>query len=102
MELEAQVEEQQDQAERGEHLQVVRVGDQHDAGRVGAEEDPGQDEQGDGGKSDASAEAGEDGGGEKGAAHGYQGVCMSDGSVPSVLGSVKGMAQVKRWSRTRQ
>ncbi len=80
MEFEPEVEEQQDQAERGEHLQVVRVGDQHDAGRVRAEEDPGQDEEGDGRQADAAADAGQDGRGQKGAAHGDEGVCVSDGS----------------------
>ena len=86
MELEAQVEEQQHQAERGEHLQVVRVVEQDDAGRVRAEEDPGEDEQGDGRQSDAAADAGEDGGGEEGAAHGDERVCVSDGPV-SFFGS---------------
>ncbi|GAB6914630.1 hypothetical protein JCM13580A_44320 [Streptomyces drozdowiczii] len=43
-----------------------------------AEEDSGQDEQGDGGESDAAADAGEDRGGEEGAAHGDERVCVSD------------------------
>lgn len=82
VEFEAEIEEQKYESERGEHLQVVRVGEQHDARRVGAEQDPGQDEQGNGGEAYPPSQAGEDGGREKGAAHGDQGVCVSDGPVP--------------------
>ncbi|GGZ53682.1 hypothetical protein GCM10010344_19770 [Streptomyces bluensis] len=46
-----------------------------------AEQDPGQDEEGNGGQSDAPAEACEDSGGEECAAHGDEGVCVSDGLV---------------------
>lgn len=82
MELQAEVEEQQHETERGEHLEIVRVGDEDDPGSVGAEEDAGQDEQGDGRQSDTAAEAGEDGGGEEGAAHGYERVCVADELSP--------------------
>ena len=58
VELEAEVEEQQHQAERGEHLQVVRVRDEHDAGGVRAEQDAGQDEQGDRGQPDTGRRGG--------------------------------------------
>ncbi|GAA2257262.1 hypothetical protein GCM10010145_26940 [Streptomyces ruber] len=44
-----------------------------------AEQDAAQDEQGDGGQADAVAEPCEDGGGEERPAHGYEGVCVSDG-----------------------
>lgn len=81
MELEAEVEEQQDQAERGEHLQVVGVVEEDDPGGVRAEEYPGEDEEGDGRQSDAAADAGEDGGGEERAPHGDERVCVSDEPV---------------------
>ncbi|GAA2928591.1 hypothetical protein GCM10010518_14240 [Kitasatospora cinereorecta] len=48
-----------------------------------AEQDPGQDEEGDGRQSDAAADAGEDGGRQEGAAHGDERVCVSDEPDPS-------------------
>lgn len=84
MEFETEVEEQQHQTERGEHLQLVRVGDEHDPGGVRAEQYSGQYEQGDGRQSDAAADAGENGGGQEGAAHGDERVCVSDEPGPSV------------------
>ncbi|GAA3484582.1 hypothetical protein GCM10018966_091140 [Streptomyces yanii] len=49
-----------------------------------AEQDPGQDEQGNGREADPAADPGEDSGGEEGAAHGYERVCVSDEPDPSV------------------
>ncbi len=98
MELEPQVEEQEDESQRGEHLQVVRVREKGVSGRVRAEEDPGQDEQGDRRQPDTAAEAGEDGSGEEGAAHGEEGVCVSDEPDPSGSGQVR----VKGASRIHQ
>ncbi|GAA3489456.1 hypothetical protein GCM10018987_35390 [Streptomyces cremeus] len=67
-----------------------------------AEQDPGQDEQGDGRQTDPAAEPGEDSGGEKGAAHGYECVCVSDGTVPPVASGDRQRGEVKRASRNRQ
>ncbi len=92
MEFEAEVEEQQHQTQQGEHLQLVRVVDQGDAGGVRTEQYPGQDEKGDRGEPDAAAQAGEDGCGQEGPAHREEGFCVSDGSSRGSAGrcSVKG------------
>ncbi len=81
MEFEAEVEEQQYETERGEHLEVMRIVEEDDPGGVRAEKDPGEDEQGDGRQPDAAADAGEDGRGEERAPHGDERVCVSDEPV---------------------
>lgn len=83
MKFQAQVEQQQYQAECGKHVEVACVFDQYQARGVGAEENTGEHEQRDGRQADPAAEAGQDGGGQEGAAHGEQGVGMSHGSPPS-------------------
>ncbi|MBB4717027.1 hypothetical protein BJ965_006909 [Streptomyces luteogriseus] len=83
MELQAEVEQQQHQSECREHLEVVGVLDDDQAGGVGAEEDAREHEQRDRGEADSAAEAGEEGGGQEGSAHGEKAVSVSHGSPPS-------------------
>jgi hypothetical protein len=58
-ELDAEVEEQEDQPERREQLEVLGVGEQHQARCVGSDEDPGEHEERDRGQADAPSEPGE-------------------------------------------
>jgi len=66
------VEQQQDQAERCEQLEVLRLLDQHQAGRAGAEQDARHHEERDGGQSDAPPHASQKPGGQERAADGDQ------------------------------
>ncbi|GAA2060767.1 hypothetical protein GCM10009757_43450 [Streptomyces cheonanensis] len=57
----------------------MRVVEQNEAGGVGSEENPGEDEERNGRQSDAAAKAGQNRGGDEGATHGKQSVSMSHG-----------------------
>ena len=64
-ELQAQVEEQQDEPERGNQLQVLRMLDQLEARCLGPEQDARAHEEGDRGQTYSPTEPGEDAGGEQ-------------------------------------